>query len=427
MGNFLDDFLNSGNRGSSDFVKFLKNWRNRQTPEIYTWMHTRIPPQSIWQHSFPRVKVWTDKDTKETRRQIWNEKFVSHESPRVMNSQYFRDSDTGARRVPPERCPFSFLLEYVRELIVNQELDWLTPLFRFEVVDNDPKEKEPVTRVKVIHAGGFVGMFNDKMTEEQRVELRRAGIKLNDPNNKGDSAWMQNAWAKQSYVFPIVDNGSPDAGVQITVESKLIYSKVCDVIMKYREEFTDPQTKQITSEAYDPFKHPYCIKWSHHPNAKGGFNDTYNAAKISNIACTAQIEELIYGDPPDLSAITTPFDPRLMRSIFESSCQVTGIPWDDIFSSFAEKPDDPQLPAGPARAPELPAASVRVPEVASDDDVCPECGPNKNCPHVACDKCDMPILETDAVCKHCKHVYQVVPVPQGEPTAATNADADINF
>jgi len=379
-------------------------------------------PVSVWRHSFPRVTSWNDKKNGgKIKRAIMGQQYVSHESEDILKAQFFRDRESGLRQKPPKKCPFSFFLQWVQDAIDIGDLSWTRPLFRFEVTNET--DEGPVTEVRLIHAGGIVGMFGKKdMTTDEKIELKNAGIILRVDGKPWEGAWAQNATAKQSFVFPIVDDSAPDKGIQITIESKLVQQSVAAVIKAYREDLYDPKTKMTVSKAWDPFTEPYCIQWKYNPNPKN-FNETYVATKVGQVQITDQIKELISGEKPDLSRDTDPFNPKSLRSVFEAHCVIDGIPWDDFFGAFAER-EQPQLNQGRGRVPEVGrgidsapptphntgVAAPLSPPPPVDEQICPECGADNDCPHVACDACDKPVLQTDASCKHCGLVF-VAPGP----------------
>lgn len=432
----LDDFLSESDGGSWENNR-LDNWRKRRPPEIYTWMHTTQLPKSVWRHSFPRVTMWKDKKTGRSRKAIFGQQFVSHEPEEILKAQFFRDRETGLRQKPPTRCPFSIFLQWIQDGIDAGEIPWTQPLFRFEV-QNENDDGELESDVRVIHAGGIVGMFGKKdMSEDEKSELRRAGIVLRVKDKPWEGAWAQNATAKQSFVFPIVDEDAPGKGIQIATESKLLRQAVAGVIEAYREDLRDPKLKRLISEAFDPFKHPYCIKWSYDGQAKS-FNDTYTAVKVGTVELTPEVEELIRGPKPDISQEIAPLNLKSLRSIFEAHCVMDGIPWDEFFKAFPLGEQSQQLPAGAGRrthevgahrdeAPPTPNNAGTLPTPTAppsppppvDEQTCPECGIDNDCPHVACDSCEKPILPSDAICKHCQFVFTAVEAVPVDPVKKT--------
>jgi hypothetical protein len=382
--NSIDSFLN--HKTSDRSGGFLSKWRKKdQTSKIDTWLHRKRVPVALWQHNLPRLFVKADKDTGENVTLVWGGQYNCWEDEKVLKKQFHRKDD-GMREVPPLRCPVCRLVEHVRDMVDNNEIDWTKVVFRFQG-DKD---------IKVIHAGGIYGGFNaekDDMTAEDRKKLSNAGISLKD-------SWQENAYAKCNYVFCVVDQANPSSGVQIATETSLLGDKVKEVM--------NDAIESLGVEEGNPFHNPYCIQWEHRPSEQE-FQKKYKARRMEKYPLTPEIDALISAEPPDLTQVLKPFNVKTMRAFLERHCTIPDMPWDDIFKGVknVEEPDT---------AGEFPPADVGASDGDTEgpaEDMCPLCGKTEEegCPHVACNKCDAPMLETDPTCKACGHVYRVDPPP----------------
>jgi hypothetical protein len=418
--NSVDDFL-SEYTGGWGGTKYLSKWKKKRT--VLTWMHTKLLPQAVWRHPFPRINTWVDKVTQKPRRAIFGHQYVSHERFDVLDAQYFRD-DEGERKLPPEKCPMSLLIEYVHGLVERREVPWTEPLFHFEVETED-RDGKPYTDVRVIHTGGFIGLFGRKdLTREQLIDLREHRIHLRDENEPWKGAWAQNANAKLAYIFPVVDHDDVESGVQIAIESKLLRQKVKAVVEASRKNLTDPRTGEVENKTWDPFTHPYCVEWKHNPNAKA-FDDMFEATKMGQVKITKQIEDLVRGPAPDISGEVEPLNAHTLRAVFERHCVLKGIPWDEIFKHFPVRESytgESTVPEIATRREELApvtphnTGTAEEPHGGGNGDTCPECGDAADCPHVGCVKCEGPMMPEEAVCKHCGHDH-APPVAAATPPA----------
>ena len=367
----LDDFLShrTGGGGSS----YMKSWKKRVPPQIDIWLHTKRLPVSIPQHNFPIIREMEDRDTGAKKFNVWSNSYNCHEAEATVKDQY-KYNDDGTRRAPATKCPLCRLIDAVRRQTDEGILGFTQPIFKFEGSDD----------LKVIHAGGLYNAYGGQLTDEEKKWLKIANIRR-------DEAWMENGNAKINYMFSVVDNDDPGSGVQVTTETSLLGDKTKDVIIGQRKARGDKG---------DPFKSPYCIRWEHH-KMEQQFQKKYSATAMTEMPYTKVIRDLIEGDPPDVAQMLRPFKIDELRTLLEKSVEKgVKLPWDEIFDVTQEEDNEPERPAE-----EREAGSVKPDE---DEDTCPECGPGKACPHVACDQCEKPILKSDPVCKHCGHNYAQV-------------------
>jgi hypothetical protein len=402
-------------------------WKDNKPPRVDVWMHRLVIPIALWSHPFPRLVVRENKREDTSSTEVWGGDINCREDESVLIRQYKRNDD-GSRRVPPKSCPQCKLVETVREMIEEGQLDWTKVIFKF---DGDEDRR-------VIHAGGLCGLFDDRdedMSDEKKSQLREAGIKLGGK----DGAWREKGMAKCAYVFAVVDNDDVGAGIQITTEAQMLGDRVKEVINDTIESLED-------SKLGNPFLTPYAIRWEFN-DAKGiPWDKMYKARRMEKIVLTEDIDKLISSDRPDLSHITQLPNMKSLRATLEKHCTVKDMPWDHIFdvqggdeeeedeaTKFPPKEEETKTGRRNARA-RLPEVSTKKdeddkpvrrasaplppksePEFNGDDtdkgdpDDCPICKDQDACPHVECDECEKPILPTDAKCKHCGHVYRAEP------------------
>ena len=391
--NTVDEFLK--HKSTERSSGYLKNWKDNNPPEINIFLHTKRMPVILWQHPFPRAFVRDNKDTKKPERMVYGGNWNCREPEDVLKKQYHRKDD-GTRKAPPTHCPMCRLVEHVRDLVEEDHMDWLTPLFRFE------SEKDTQT----IHAGGLFGMFRqDDLSEEEMRQAREHRINFRE-------AWKENSYSKCNYMFCVVDVANVQGGVQVATVPSLLGDKVKEVI--------NDRMKSYGAEAGNPWFNPFCIQWEY-LKAEVEFNKKYKARPMDSIRLTDPIKALILSDPPDLSRETAPFNLVTMRAYLETHCLVKDLDWEYIFKVPKLKDDEAEQTDEVAGV--LPADGESVADIpqsagAPQADVCSECGKTEatGCKHVEC-TCGKPILETDAMCKHCGKVWiaSAAPPPAPEP------------
>lgn len=418
----LDEFLGHSSRGGGGDTNFLR-WTKKQPPAVNTWLHTRAPIVALWQHNWPRIVTRKDQQTGQERLEVWGGTWNCWEAEAILKRQYFREKDTGLRKAPPQVCPHCMLEELLRQLVDSRRLSWVAPIFRFDVGD-------PQT-ARVLHAGGLYNAYGKKdITQGEIEELNQARIYRTE-------SWKENAMAKCNYVFRLVDNDDPAGGIQVTTETTGLGDKVKGAI---RDRMTS-----MGSEAGNPMRSPYCIRWEHHPNEQQ-FDQKYRAVPMDRVQLTEQVRQLIVDDsPPDISHLTRPGNVATLRSVMEQRyCGPQGmIDWDAVFgpaeaavqaaapeesTSFdygananqpAGAPNQAQgaapaqggYPSGQAQGAPQGAASqpggggspmtAAVQGAAAPSDEI-----------VECDKCHKDMAATDDVCPHCGWNYAEPAPPQ---------------
>lgn len=425
--NTVDAFLQ--HRTTERSGAFLKDWKKNTPPKIDTWMSCRRMPIALWQHPFPKVVV---RDVSgESKTEIWGGQYNCWETEDILKTQYHRNDD-GSRRKFPKRCPQCRLVESVRDMIEEGQLDWLAKIFTFEGDDDK----------RVIHAGGICGMFNDRdLEDEKKEQMKKAGIRLTVPRGgSGQAAWMENGYAKCSYLFLVVDNNNVAGGLQKTIVPSLLGDKVKEVV--------NDTISSLGDEEGNPWMHPYAIQWEHRPS-ETEFQKKYKARRMEKLPLTDEIAQLIRGEVPDLSMDLAPFNMATMRAFLEKHALID-LPWDFIFdvekpAAAAKESPKPQgrpaLPGGPARGAQArqPAPAADIPdeepetvssEAGEEEDECPACHKTEagGCPHFACDGlngeggCGEPMLESDAKCAACGFVYREE-APTPKPTGRKRSTA----
>lgn len=425
----LDDFLgHKPNEGGSDNV-FLR-WNKRNPPQVDVWLHTGAPIMSLWQHGWQRIVDRTDKESGQTRQEIWGDKFNCWEPEAVLKRQYFRDKQTGLRKTPPTICPHCLVLEMIRQAVDAGRLSWVAPLFVFEAGQNS----------QVLHAGGLYNAYKkNDLSQEELAELRAANIYRKE-------AWKENGMARCSYVFRVVDNDAPQDGIQISTEGTGLGDKVKAAI--------HARMTARGREEGNPLLSPCAIRWEHHPNAEK-IDDRYRAIMMDRIMLTEDIRKLIVDEPPpDVSRLVAPGNPTKLRASMEG--HYVGpeglIDWDAAFSRaekvFAEQEVEAEED-GEAEDPtsfdyganvEEPAQGARVPEVREPAKAAVKAQPaTASKPQqaepagievpegdelVSCDVCGKPMLMSQTTCPSCGKVYEEEepePAPPPPPKRSRSA------
>lgn len=402
----------AGHRGGTR-GKFLSKWKEKGSIEV--WFHTKELPIAIWRHGIPQIVTIKDRDNKKIEvAHVWTKNLVCHEEEAVLDSQYFRDRDTGVRNNPPERCGICKLIEWCYQQAVLFEetrdqkkpkgLSFTTPIFRFE--GDDPKE------TTTLHIGGITNLFGKDLTDAQKEDLREAKISLKH-------AWKENAWAKCNYAMLVVDNAHPETGCQIAVEAGLLGDRVKKVI---EAELEDNET--------DIQRSPYAIKWKYLEN-ESEFNKKYDAVPLRKLKPSKRILEIIRGEAPELpDDLTTPFNQQAVRSSLERHCLLPKgtVPWDVLFPSedqskaWEVEDEEAEKAAAIADAEEVSEEEGDDEPSDADEDAATSDDEDEDEEEeeFACDneKCGKPVKASDTVCPHCGFKFEV----DGEEEAAAEPE-----
>jgi len=308
----LDEFLNYKSKVFDSDGEFLR-WRDPKKPsQVDVWLHTKASFVQLFRHPFK--KLVTVEDDGERTKKVYSQRIVSIEPLEVLKKQGQRNRD-GSRKHPPTICPMSLLIEEVRAMIAEGDLRLEDPLFEFEA------DEETV----VIHAGGFCGMLRkDKLSDEEKKGLKKAGVKLSE-------AWRENAVAKSEWIFRVVDNESPGDGVQIAFEKELLGQKLQSLIAHEVESM---------GRNGNPLVNPYCIRWKSDPS-QTEFQKMYDALILRNEELSEEVRVLIEDeDPPGVSRFLEPPNYLTLRNQMEAQCAAKGIDWDKVFGPVLERCDE---------------------------------------------------------------------------------------
>lgn len=395
----LEEFMGHDTRSGGG--QFLRGWRKRQPPAVNTWLHTRAPIVALWQHQWPRLHVFEDRESGQTRKEIWGGSWNCLEHEDVLKRQYRRD-ENDEREAPPIVCPLCRLIETVRLMVRDGQLKITQPIFKYEVDGDDE-------HARILTAGGIYNAFGDekKLTEEQVALMKRARIRPSE-------AWKENSYAKCNYLFCVVDNEHPEGGTQIAIETTLLGDKVKGVI---RDQMTS-----LGEDDGHPLKKPYCIRWEHRP-AEKEFSKRYHALAMPKIKLSDEVRRIIVDEaPPDVSRIIAPGNVRTLRANLERFALVK-LPWDDIFgpaealsdeSGNVEDLDFGDAEDEPAPTPPQQASRPSNPKPAA----APAKEPEPEVEMVACDDCKKPMRIDAAKCPSCGAEYELdkAPPPPPPPT-----------
>jgi hypothetical protein len=383
----LDEFL--AHRGNAKGGAYLKDWKKEGKLNVF--LHTKILPVAVWQHTVPKIVLWEDKDTGDTTRRVWVGKFVCPEAEEVLQRQYKRDENSRARLSPPRKCGLCKLTEHVHSLVQEGKVGYAEKLFRFEA--ENPED------TRVTHAAGIYGGFPktaDEASPEETKAIRAAGISLRN-------AWEESFMAKLSYIMCVVVAAKPEDGVQIATETSLLGDKVKDVIRD--------RIESLGAEAGDPIAHPYCIQWVYDAAEKEP-GKKYRARPIEIVKPTEAILTLIRGPKPDLSQNKKPFDPLAMRVMLETACLKPALfPWDELFGKKGDEEEDPDEEAEPVTQEQSRPARTRVAPAPQT---------------IPCDDCKAPMGVNDPKCLQCGAEYNVegeAPPPPPPPPPPPQASS----
>lgn len=365
----INDFL-SHRQSESSYGNMLSKWRDKG--HVHVFLHTSAPIVPLWRHQIPKLNT-RKKDGKQIT-EIWTDNLVCHESESVLKRMRFRD-DKNVRAYPPCNCGICKMTEFVYQQILAGKINPVSTLFSYEADD----------KILNITAGGACGIFSD-FQDEYKSAMAKASINPKE-------IWKESMVVRLNYLFRVVDADAPSEGVKLAFESSLLGDKVKVAISDSMDS--------LGEEKGNPFKTPYCIKWEYVASAAP--NKKYLARRLDRIPLTDEIRDLITSDPPDISSYTKKFKQAEVGASLEAACAIKGIPWGKLFGQESATSISVQVPA-----------AVETADHAEDTE--------EDAEEVACDKCGKPILLTDARCKWCGHVYEVVeaapPPPPPPPPPA---------
>ena len=273
--------------------QWLEKWK--ESGKIVVWLHRMVDPSMCWSHPFVSLDIVEDRDTGKPKSILRFPRFVSPDPEAVHRSQYFRHEDTDTLKIPPDRDAFLLLREWLRRA---DHLALEQPIFEWR----NPKNNE----VKTWTRGELSGLV--------KRSQRTFGNSLD---------------TKLEYIFAVVQNDDPSAGVFLARETQLLGKRVAEVIAQRQEEHGD--------QGGDPQINPYAFVWSYDKTQKSPM-DSYKVWKGDH-QLTDAIEAAISSDnPPDPAEHTQlrDGDQEKIRAAMQDAAQVE-LPLDEIFS------DDPAV------------------------------------------------------------------------------------
>lgn len=395
----FDDWMNhKGSSGGGDVLK----WKEQGQVDVV--LHPGAAPAVVWSHTWYGV----GKDKESGKEKLLFKRFNSMESERVLQKQRFRRPD-GSREFPPELCPFSLTLEWVRSQIEEGKISWVDPIFDIAAGEDG----------EIVHAGGFCNLFGrDDLTEEELAELRKAGIRR-------DEAYTENGAARMQYVLPVIPYEEPVLGCVIAIETQTLGDKLKKCIRDRREDLGD--------EKGDPRKAPVVFRWTF--DEKKTFSNKYDVKVISSLpvspdqlkdgAPAAQVEKLeqlvaaLEAQPPSIQKLVEPSNLVGLRKSFERFwVHAVKPPWDELFARAMAAAKGTPAALDPDHAEDDEAGGEADDTTTSDDAA-------ESADEVACDKCGNGMPETADTCPSCgaKYVYDdakgyMVLAPEPKPEEA---------
>jgi hypothetical protein len=406
----LNAFL--GHRTSGGSGEFLEPWRDKGSVRI--WLHTKAGFHALWNHNWPRVVTVKDRQTKEDKLIVVSSRFVCHDPETVTRKARFKDDD-GRREHSPVRCPICFMLDWISAEVAAGRLDWCTPIFQF---NGEGDEERNIT----LHAGGMIGLFGKKeLSKEELQQMKKAGVSRK-------TAWREKIEVRCQYLFQVVDDQDPSAGVVKALEAG-------DLGDKLKEELRKEIKKR--GERGNPAINPYPLLWEYDENEEQ-FGKKYKVTALSDDKPSRTILNLIQGPKLDLSKDIAPGNCIGLRAEMEQHALID-LPFDDFFAQaereglMREQKQASKTSSKPAQA-----VSRKPPPAARDDededdeeedeeeDDEPESDPKPaaktstaktNAPAAQqkkqaappdtspCDFCGKPIGDDDLICPHCKSTF----------------------
>ena len=398
----FDDWMD--HKGSSGGGDYLKKWK--EDGEIDVVLHPAAFPAVVWSHSW--YSVFVDRETKKEKLRFT--RFNSMESEKVLTKQRFRRPD-GSREFPPELCPFSLLLEWVRAQIEEGKISWVEPIFDIAAGEDG----------EIIHAGGFCNLFGrDDLSDDELAELRKAGIRR-------DEAYTENGAARMQYVLPVIPYDEPALGCVVAIETQALGDKLKKCIRDRREDLGedgDPRNKPVVFRwVFDDkktFSNKYDVKvMSSLPVSLDQLKDDAASTLVEKIT---QLQAALESTPPPINKLTDPSNLVQLRKSFEQYwvCKATP-PWDELFARAMAAAKGTPAAQDPADF------DTKEIEAAGGDDEADPSTPAAGAPaqdgdEVECDKCHKGMPETADTCPHCgaKYVFDkaegyMVLAPEPEP------------
>lgn len=334
---------------SGSKTQYAKSWR--KDGKTRRWLHMGAPILLVQQHDLPQIVEGKDDDGDRVLK-LYNRSFNCTEPEAVILDQNERSRDTGARDLPPEKCPICKAVEWIFQRVRDGKVDWLAPAFRWENPQDDKKST-------VLHAGGLTGIFGWKKMENQadfikhavgekrwkelRVEtdtdqdvkvvkrsLKKAEIRL-------DEAFKEDLRAKLQYAFCTLDEKDLSKGLEVTIERVSLGDK-CKVI------FGDEIRKNGKEDGH-PHHSPYLFEWTYAKTDGAGKkllgSEMYQAVRVYEKGKPAvpsdAVRKILEGDFPDMQGLKRAPRWSDLRKNLEGHCLIKGVPWDEFFAGLKDE------------------------------------------------------------------------------------------
>lgn len=300
-GSSMEDFLNRKDDSEGGGGKFFSlNFKEKS--EYRIWIHPKTGWDTIWR------SVLHTTDGKKNKIFRWN----IMETHKICNKIRFKEED-GSFQHSPKQDPVLLLMQWVNMKIVAGTIDFTDEIMKFEPEEGDEK---------IIHAGGFTGMFqSQKLEKEQRAEMRKIGVRQ-------DNAYQEDARPSEELVLIIVDNENPAEGPQICTLKRGPAKALVAAIEALKKKYSKNPSKANILE------NPVCFSIE-----KDDSNDgppKYTVAETDD-ELTDVIQEAFDTDPPSTDRIFEDSNVVALRRVFETYWVHEETPdWDDIFAA-AEK------------------------------------------------------------------------------------------
>ncbi len=461
----FDEFQGHKAQSGGSKTQYAKSWKRKG--KTLRWLHMRAPILLVQRHNLPQIVEVKDEDGDKVLR-LYQRSVNCLEPEAVILAQGNRDRETGARDLPPEKCPICKAVEWIFQRVREGKIDWLAPVFAWEDPQDDKKNI-------LLHAGGVTGIFNWKKMENQADFVRHAmgekrwlafreemgtdqdlkAIKraLKNADVRLDEAFKEDIRAQLQYAFCTLDAEDVPKGLEVTIERVSLGDK-CKVI------FGD-EIRKHGKEVGHPHHSPYLFEWTYAKADSTGKklmgNQMYNATRVYEKGEPAvpsdAVLKILSGEFPDMDGLKRAPRWSELRKNLEGHCLIKGMPWDEFFAGLKDenpkegKDDDTSfdfganasddedevigspdaLPPKQKRTFEPPKVEVkRQREPGDDDDEDSEPAPlAAKLPDDAfnCDGCGKVMRLVDPKCPHCGKQYEDAPEPvKSEPKLPTRAE-----
>lgn len=392
------EFAGKRRDGGGGGAARLTNWKDKGFIDV--WMHTRMLPIDVFRHSIPMPIVFKDKITKEDVRRIWNKDLVCHETPLVLEKQYFHKKDDPlVRQNAPERCGICKLVEWCwlqcnlyeqtrdeKDPKKREGIELTTKMFYFENEDKPEDER-------TIHIGGVCNLLGkkDKHTDAQKASVKKAKIRL-------DEVFKENFYAKLANLVAVVEDAAPENGVIVTAIGSGLGGSIRKMMDRMLENNRDIQKK------------PYCMRWKY--DSKALIADQYTSTELIEKKPDGRILAMIRGPEPEIPEyFTEPFNQQVVKAVLEKACTLPAgtVPWDELFPTREQeakwkKEDDA---AAKLEAENEAAGDDEEVETEEDEDGDEEPEFDADGDELVECECGKPMKAKLATCPNCKRTYDV--------------------